>query len=985
MKILFALAAISRLLFLASATNNGLTDAVEWDEYSLTVNRSRLFVLGGEFHYQRLPVPELWPDIFQKFKANGFNALGLYFFWSYHSAEEGIYDFETSGKNLQKLFDAAKEAGLYVIARPGPYINAETNAGGYALWGSDGRIGQIRTNDERYRDAWAPYIKKLIPILAANQITEGGPVILVQVENELRQTVHEPDHTLVQYMIKLEEAFRDAGVVVPLTHNEKSMSRQSWSSDFQNVGGAVDVYALDHYPGALSCTNNETGFVVNRGYYQWFKKTSWTQPEYMAEFEGGWFSAWGSDTFYDECFTEHSPEFADVFYKNNIGQRITLLGIYMAYGGTNWGHSAAPVVYSSYDYSAPLRETRQIWSKLKQTKLLGLFTRVSGDLVRTEMVGNGTGYSTSSSDIFAWRLRNIDSNSTFTVIQHNNTQSRGSVEFSVSFDTSEGTIEVPGVSLDGRQSKILVTDYPFGTKKLLYATADILTYGILDTEVLVFYLQDGQAGKFVFSDQEQDLAFEVFGDSEFTVNARDERSVYSWKQAPGQTVVKFSNGVIVYLLERETAWNFWAPPKVSTPLVKPDEHLFVLGPYLVRSARIANKVLHISGDNDVATKLEAYVGQEIETVVWNGLRLAAEKTAYGAVTVDIPGADDRTISLPPLKDWNSEDGAPEIRPDFNDSSWTVCDHNETLNPFYQPATLPVLYSSDYGYYTGAKIYRGYFEGRSASAVKLTCSGGLAFGWNAWLNGKLIGGDGGASLLGTTNATLTLPEDALLDGDNVLTVFIDYHGHDQDSTGKGINNPRGILDALILPGGTREDTGFKTWKIQGNAGGSANIDPVRGPMNEGGLYPERLGWHLPEFETKGWTRSISPLDGIKAPGVRFYITSFHLNIDSDLDVPLGVELGAPEGTVARVMIWVNGYQYGKFVPHIGPQYRFPIPPGIINNRGKNTLALSLWAQTEDGAALDKVELFSYGKYHTDFKFNRDWSYLQPKWEDRSQYA
>lgn len=109
-------------------------------------------------------------------------------------------------------------------------------------------------------------------------------------ENELRQTVHEPDHTLVQYMIKLEEAFRDAGVVVPLTHNEKSMSRQSWSSDFQNVGGAVDVYALDHYPGALSCTNNETGFIVNRGYYQWFKKTSWTQPEYMAEFEGGWFS-----------------------------------------------------------------------------------------------------------------------------------------------------------------------------------------------------------------------------------------------------------------------------------------------------------------------------------------------------------------------------------------------------------------------------------------------------------------------------------------------------------------------------------------------------------------------------------------------------------------------------------------------------------------------------------------------------------------------
>lgn len=139
-------------------------------------------------------------------------------------------------------------------------------------------------------------------------------------------------------MQELNDAFREAGIIVPLTHNEKGMYEQSWSTDFEDVGGSVDIYALDHYPGALSCTNNDTGFVVNREYYQWFKKTSWTQPEYLAEFEGGWFSGWGADVFYDECYTEHSPEFADVYYKNNIGQRVTLLGIYMTYGGTNWGH-----------------------------------------------------------------------------------------------------------------------------------------------------------------------------------------------------------------------------------------------------------------------------------------------------------------------------------------------------------------------------------------------------------------------------------------------------------------------------------------------------------------------------------------------------------------------------------------------------------------------------------------------------------------------
>jgi hypothetical protein len=126
------------------------------------------------------------------------------------------------------------------------------------------------------------------------------PVILNQIENELQETVHSATNTLVLYMEQIETAFRDAGVVVPLTHNEKGMRSQSWSTDYQNVGGAVNVYGLDSYPGGLSCTNTNTGFNVVRTYYQWFSNYSFTQPSYLPEFEGGWFSAWGSSTFYDQ-------------------------------------------------------------------------------------------------------------------------------------------------------------------------------------------------------------------------------------------------------------------------------------------------------------------------------------------------------------------------------------------------------------------------------------------------------------------------------------------------------------------------------------------------------------------------------------------------------------------------------------------------------------------------------------------------------------
>jgi hypothetical protein len=101
-------------------------------------------------------------------------------------------------------------------------------------------------------------------------------------------------------MEQIEKAFRDVGVVVPFTHNEKGMRAESWSVDYQNVGGAVDVYGLDSYPGGLSCTNINTGFNVVRTYYQWFQNYSYTQPEFLPEFEGGWFSAWGGGSFYDD-------------------------------------------------------------------------------------------------------------------------------------------------------------------------------------------------------------------------------------------------------------------------------------------------------------------------------------------------------------------------------------------------------------------------------------------------------------------------------------------------------------------------------------------------------------------------------------------------------------------------------------------------------------------------------------------------------------
>lgn len=654
-----------------------------------------------------------------------------------------------------------------------------------------------------------------------------------------------------------------------------------------------------------------------------------------------------------------------------------------------------------------------MWSKALQTKLVNLFAASSPDLLKTDMVGNGTsyqvrsskqywecGYETNSTQvdsdgIFTWLLQNPDTGASFLFTQQATSSSRANVTFTATLNTSQGAVDVPNVSLFGRQSRILVTDYPIGDHTLLYSSGDIATYGVFDDSVaLVLYLKPGQTGEFAFKG-ETGLTYTVSGSSLLTTsNSSTAGQVFTYTQGSGASFVQFSNGVLAYLLDQETAWSFWAPSTSTDVYGSPGDKIFVLGPYLVRSATVSDGVLQISGDNNVTSTLEAYVGSTaISSVTWNGITLNATKTAYGTYTATVPGTESRAISLPALDTWRSADAIPEVQPSFDDSAWTVA-NKTTTQAYIKPYTLPVLFSSDYGFYAGAKLYRGYFPaGSSYTSVNITASGGDAFGWSAWLNGVFLGGDAGnTSALAATTAVLELPASALSaangTADNVITVLVDYHGHDQTSVAGGFAVPRGLYGAQLLGGGnttTTTDTGFTLWKIQGNAGGSANIDPVRGPMNEGGLYAERLGWHLPGFSPDAAWDDGTPLEGLDGAGVRFYTTTFDLAIDDDLDAPLGLAFSAAEGTVARVMLWVNGYQYGKYVPHIGPQTVFPFPPGVVNNRGANYLAVSLWAMADEGAALASVELVSYGLYQSDFGFSRDWTALQPGWTDRSQYA
>ncbi|KAJ0106756.1 hypothetical protein J7T55_001280 [Diaporthe amygdali] len=998
--------------------NDGLTTLVEWDHYSFHVDGQRLFVFSGEFHYWRYPVPELWRDLLEKVKAAGFNAFSIYGHWGFHSPSDGVLDFSTGSHNFTLIMDLAKDLGMYMIVRPGPYVNAETNAGGYPLWVTTGEYGALRDNDPRYTAAWTPYWTNMSSLIAPHLITNGGNVILFQIENEFGQqwtnvAAKTPNVAAGEYMQLLEDSARASGIDVPLTHNDPNMRTFSWSKDYSDGIGNVDVVGLDSYPSCWSCdltectgTNGQYVAYQVVDYYDYFQDFSPTQPNFMPEFQGGSYNPWGGPE--GGCPSDIGVDFANLFYRNLIFQRVSAISLYMLFGGTNWGWLATPVVASSYDYSSPVSENRVIGDKYYETKLLTMFTRVAKDLAKTDRLGNGTSYSENKA-IATAELRNPDNGAAFYVTMHLDSTSGTLETFKLNVTTSQGAKVVPqyggSIAIDGHQAKVLPTDFSFGSKNLLYSTAEVLTYSIIDgKEVLAVWAPAGESGEVVIEGATSASLTKATANTTSTaVNIVPGNSsvAINWSNTSGMTVVNLGDGAQVVILDRPSAYVFWAPSLGNDPLYPENSTVLVQGPYLVRSASItADKTLELVGDIDGATNTLTIFAASVDAVAWNGVELSTVSKDGNMLTATVQGPE--SFTLPALGPWKWHDSLPEIQPNYtvSPSVWTTADHQNTSNPSKPASNNPVLFLDEYHVHVGNSIYRATFPSTASlpSGVYLNITGGKAFGYSAWLNGAYIGSYLGASTSATGMTELSFANATLAaeSKDNVLVVVMDNSGHDQTT---GALTPRGIWNATLL--GT--DAGFTEWKIAGSAGGEDNIDPIRSVYNEGGLYAERVGMHLPGYPDSDWASvggNGTTTLAVPAAGIRVFRTVVPLSVPPGLDVSVSFRFTAPgnsstkstfvpsdaaHSNQVRALLFVNGYQYGRFNPYIGNQITFPVPTGILNYDGDNTIAVTVWSQSAQGAEV-KLDWNVEYVHTTGYDMGFDAEYLRPGWsKDRLAYA
>ena len=303
-----------------------------WRGEQFLLDGAPFVIRSGEMHYPRVPRP-YWRDRMRKMRAMGLNTLCTYVFWNAHEPQPGKFDF-TGNLDVAEYIRTAQAEGLYVLLRPGPYICTEWDFGGLPWWllASDMKV---RSADPRFLRAAALYMNQVGKQLAGLQIHRGGPILMVQVENEYGSFGN--DH---EYMGAIRHMIQDAGF-------DGLLSTSDGSGKSNLAGGTLD--------GVLSVINFGDGSNPEREFTN-FAAFRQNVPRMCGEFWYGWFDHWGEK----HHTTSAARGAAGVEWMLSRGISCNL---YMAHGGSTFGYMAGantaaayqPTV-SSYDYDAPIDE-----------------------------------------------------------------------------------------------------------------------------------------------------------------------------------------------------------------------------------------------------------------------------------------------------------------------------------------------------------------------------------------------------------------------------------------------------------------------------------------------------------------------------------------------------------------------------------------------------------------------------------------------------
>ena len=302
------------------------------------LNGKPFVVKAAEVHYPRIPQP-YWEQRIKMCKALGMNTLCIYIFWNAHEPQQDQFDF-TGNKDIRAFVKLAQKNGMYVIVRPGPYVCAEWEMGGLPWWLLKKKDIRLREQDPFFMERLEIFEQKVGEQLGDLTIEKGGPIIMVQVENEYGSYGEDKP-----YISAVRDCLRKNGF------DKVTLFQCDWSSNFTKNGLDDLVWTM----------NFGTGANIDHE-FRHLSELRPNSPKMCSEFWSGWFDKWGGkhETRGAEAMVDGITQMLD---------RGISFSLYMTHGGTNWGHWAganspgfAPDV-TSYDYDAPINEAGQTTEK----------------------------------------------------------------------------------------------------------------------------------------------------------------------------------------------------------------------------------------------------------------------------------------------------------------------------------------------------------------------------------------------------------------------------------------------------------------------------------------------------------------------------------------------------------------------------------------------------------------------------------------------
>ncbi|MBN2191013.1 MAG: beta-galactosidase [Candidatus Aureabacteria bacterium] len=883
-----------------------MKNTVKYDKYSLIINGERKILIGGEVHYFRMP-RGLWEDRVKKVKQAGCNLIATYIPWNFHEEEEGALNWE-GDRDLPYFLKLCEKYGLYVILKPGPYICAEWDFGGFPHWLLAKNI-RLRVADKEYLALVKKWYEEVAEIAKPHLFTQGGNVVLVQIENEYDHLLEEmPEitgskETARKYLLKLLDIVRGTGIDVPAFTNEGSC-----------ILGTEIINTHTYYP--------NIPWIWMWEFNDFDRKMDDSlrlqpdKPVMMMELEAGWFAQFGKPLY------EVEYEAVEAITKTLLAYGNSVINYYMFAGGTTFpfwiskGDYGGIGTCTTFDFGAsPIREWGELHRKYHLIRNWAYFLESFPDVITAGTIDrDGARFVSGSENIAVLHKKASEQREDFkfsyenvrTILRRGTDRSVLLIrnledvprEFAVEFYSGQlkGKIKLPGagrnLTMSPKSSLLLPVDFKLSDDlHIVYSTSEILSKRkVGNTEYVFMRGKKGIEGEMVIK-----TAGEITGASE-GVSLEGNAGLNTIRYSHGKVSVFKAGGITFIVIPEDMADKFWIS----------DEMVIITDNYYLEDINRKENALEISFQVNNPGEHYAYLwcGFDPHNLMVDGREVALKKDAVlGAYVFRCEYKDILTPEIKWISNWKYCPDSAEAGEKFDDSGWNKIDSKTALE---KGGYL------GHGYYW----YRNYFTvDAGASEVKLSVKTNEMDRLLVYINGSF-------RWVGIGSPVLDISKYAKK-GKNTLAILYANEFHTKAHPHEGpIQKVSGLYYPVKVYGkaeGKKFEHEFKDWKLKFGLGGndrkyfSAQADEsawIDAPAAEKYVVQEDAGNLI-------WFRR-----------------RFSLNIDKEHTAPVFVEVKSLSN---RCLIYVNGFLLGKY-ESVGPQNRFFIPDSLLKKENEMVILL-----------------------------------------------